>query len=74
MNDTPDNLNADTLTINSGAIEAKMLFDAYIEGFKQSAEGNNAEYPYSWDEGRIRDDLEESFQEWVVEYAGSEIL
>lgn len=39
----------------------ELLFDAFVDGFMQSGEGGNAEYPFSFDEGRIRESLRKRF-------------
>lgn len=62
-----------TLEVSPDDVDAPELFDAYIEGFKQSAEHNNAEQPFAWDDERIRNALRESFAEWLTEYASGEI-
>ena len=41
-----------------------MLFRAFVAGFKQSGEGYNAEYPFRFDDGEIRDALRDDFEEW----------
>ena len=41
-----------------------MLFRAFVAGFKQAGEGYNAEYPFRFDDGEIRDALRDDFEEW----------
>lgn len=41
------------------------LFDAYVAGFMDSAEGWNGEYPFCQNEEEVRDALQERFEDWI---------
>ena len=44
--------------------EDEALFEAFVAGFKQAGEGYNAEYPFRFDDGDIRDALRDHFEDW----------
>ena len=43
------------------------LFRAFVAGFKQSGEGYNAEYPFSFNDTKIRNSLRKDYEEWKSE-------
>ena len=63
---TGKSVSTSILQLDTDHVDAPELWDAFVAGFMCSGEGGNAEYPHSYDEGRVREAIREEFVEWVT--------